>query len=45
MKKYTITVEAYDNTSLEAMENIIDTAFNDNFIDCSYNVEENKEDE
>ncbi len=40
MKTITITVEIYDETTVEVMENIIDKAFNDAGIDCSYEVEE-----
>ena len=40
MKTITITVEVYDETTAEAMENIIDKALNDAEIDCSYEVEE-----
>ena len=40
MKTITITVEVYDGTTVEIMENIIDNALNDAGIDCSYEVEE-----
>ena len=40
MKTITITVEVYDETTVEAIENIIDKVLNDAGIDCSYEVEE-----
>ena len=35
-----ITVEVYDNTSVDTIESIIGEALNDEGIDCTYSIEE-----
>lgn len=39
-KAISITVEVYDGTETEKIENIISVALDSNGIDCTYNVEE-----
>ena len=43
-KTITITVEVYDGTATEQIENIVSAALDNNGIDCTYNVEESEED-
>lgn len=42
-KTITITVEVYDGTDTEEIENIMSAALNNNGIDCTYDVEEAEE--
>ena len=42
-KTINITVEVYDGTEVEKIENIVSSALDNNGIDCSYNVEEMEE--
>ena len=42
-KTINITVEVYDGTEVEKIENIISAALDNNGIDCTYDVEEMKE--
>ena len=39
-KTINITVEVYDGTEVEKIENIISAALDNNGIDCTYDVEE-----
>ena len=41
IKTMTITVELYENLTVEQMENIIEYALNEDRVDCTFNVEEN----
>lgn len=43
-KTITITVEVYDNTTVEQIENIVSAALDNNGIDCTYDVEESEDD-
>ena len=42
-KTINITVEVYDGTEVEKIENIVSAALDINGIDCSYDVEEVEE--
>ena len=42
-KTINITVEIYDGTEVEKIENIVSAALDSNGIDCTYDVEEMKE--
>ena len=42
-KTISITIEVYDGTETEKIENIISTALDSNGIDCIYDVEEVEE--
>ena len=41
-KIITVTVEVYDKTTAEQIENIVGTALDNNGIDCTYDVEESE---
>lgn len=43
MKTITVTIEIYDNSSVEDVERAISAGLDNNGIDCTYNVEEIKE--
>lgn len=40
METIIVEIEVYDGSTVEQIEEAIDTAMNDNGIDCTYNVEE-----
>lgn len=40
MAVFNVIIEVNDDVSLEKMEEIIDSALNDNGIDCTYDVTE-----
>ena len=42
-KTITITIEVYDGTTTDQIENIISAALDSNGIDCTYDVEEMEE--
>ena len=42
-KTISITIEVYDGTEVEKIENIISAALDSNGIDCTYDVEEVEE--
>ena len=43
-KTITITVEVYDGTTTDQIENIVGNALNNNGIDCTYDVNESEVD-
>lgn len=43
MKTITVTIEIYDNSSVEDVERAISAGLDNNGIDCTYNVKEIKE--
>lgn len=40
MRTITVTVEVYDNSTIEEVEKAIDKGLNSKSIDCTYNIEE-----
>ena len=44
-KTITITVEVYDGTTTDQIENIVGDALNNNGIDCTYDVNESEVDQ
>lgn len=42
-KTFNITVEVYDGTEVEKIENIVSAVLDSNGIDCTYDVEEVEE--
>ena len=44
-KTITITVEVYDRTTTDQIENIVGDALNNNGIDCTYDVNESEVDQ
>ena len=44
-KTITITVEVYDGTATDQIENIVGDALNNNGIDCTYDVSESEVDQ
>jgi hypothetical protein len=43
MKTITVTIEVYDNSSVEDIERAVSAGFDSDGIDCTYNVKEVKE--
>lgn len=43
MKTITVTIEVYDNSSVEDVERAVSTGLDSNGIDCTYDVEEKEE--
>lgn len=43
MKTITVTIEIYDNSSVEDVERVVSAGLDSNGIDCTYDVEEIKE--
>lgn len=43
MKTITVTIEIYDNSSVEDVERAVSAGLNNNGIDCTYDVEEKEE--
>ena len=43
MKTITVTIEIYDNSSVEDVERAVSAGLDSNGIDCTYDVEEIKE--
>ena len=43
MKTITVTIEVYDNSSVEDIERVISAGLDNNGIDCTNDVEEVKE--
>ena len=43
MKTITVTIEVYDNSSVEDVERAVSAGLDSNGIDCTYDVEEIKE--
>ena len=44
-KTITITIEVYDGTTTDQIENIVGDALNNNGIDCTYDVNESEDDQ
>lgn len=43
MKTMTVTIEVYDNSTVEDVEKAVSAGLDNNGIDCTYDVEEIKE--
>lgn len=43
MKTITVTIEVYDNSSVEGIEIAVGAGLDSNGIDCTYDVEEKEE--
>ena len=43
MKTMTVTIEVYDNSTVEDVERAVSVGLDNNGIDCTYDVEEIKE--
>lgn len=43
MKTITVTIEVYDNSSVEDVERAVSAGLDNNGIDCIYDIEEKEE--